>query len=512
MGRAGGLSTRPDRASLDRARSRGATAAVLVSLTTLLLGLGGAPARGVGSVVPAAPPAGAPSGGEIPIEVDASRIVGSLNRQLVGFGWHDGGAPLTTVEPLRPRLIRVDAALEQVSAGPEEPLALEPLLARVAAIRAIGAEPLVILSYMPAWLGEPVAWGRDPTRVRPYDLDAWQSVVHDVVRALATADAPTLRFEAWNEPDVPLFWQDLPSSWVDTVERSARAVAQVEQETGLDLAFGGAATAVPDPVYLEQFLERFRDPTLPLDFVSWHYYGNYPFFGPDGAEFDVTEPVQPVLGRQNPSATPAAFGYQVGFMRNLVDALLAGSGRAAPDLVLDEWNLSAAGFDLRHDTASNAAFAASVLSEMQGAGLDAAAFFRANDTRGVPGEHGAVRVDGERKPVWYAFDLWQRQADAVVSATFADARDGDLWAVATADATHIAVLLSTFRADPQATEPITVSIRVSGRTVAVVGAVVRRIDGAHPGGGPPEPVTQSAGAVVVTLPVPGVALVEIPII
>jgi hypothetical protein len=414
-------------------------------------------------------PAGA--GATTTLTVDLDAVVGSLNRELVGFGWHPGGPPLDAVAPLHPHVVRIDASLQDVSTGPDEPLVLEPLLEGVAAVRAIGAEPLVILSYLPAWLGEPVAFGRDPTRVRPADLDAWEDVVHDVVLALATAPAPAHRFEAWNEPDVPLFWQDTPAAWVDTVERSARAVAAVERETGVDLAFGGPATAFPDPAYLVPFLARFRDPALPLDFVSWHYYGNYPFLGPDGAEFAVTEPVHPVVGRRNPVASPASYPPQVAFVRELTATALAGSGRPAPELVLDEWNLSAGGLDVRHDGVEGAAFAAGVLVELQAAGLDAAAFYRAADTTGVPGGHGAVAVDGTRKPVWWTFDLWQQLRPVRVAVDGAD-RANRLWAVATTDGRTVAVLVAAF-------EGVERRVRVDFGA-PVRRATARRADGSRP--------------------------------
>lgn len=438
------------------------------------------------------------------VQVHLDQPLGPVRQELVGFGWHDGGAPLSTIATLDPHLVRIDASLEHVSTGPNDPLQLAPLLERVAQVRAVGGEPLVILSYLPAWLGAPGAYGRDPTRVRPSDPDVWERLVHDVVLALATAPAPALRFEAWNEPDVPLFWQDTPTAWVDTVERSARAVAAVERETGLDLAFGGPAVAVPDPVYLVPFLTRFRDPSLPLDFVSWHYYGNYPFFGPDGAEFSVTEAVQPVVGQRNPIASPAAYGYQIDFMRTLTELTLAGSGRAMPALILDEWNLSAAGFDRRHDTADNAAFAAGVLIEMQRTGLDAAGFFRANDTRGVPGEHGAVTVDGVLKPVWWAFDLWQRQATTAVATTGADDPTAGLWASAATEGTRVTVLLSSFRGTGDAATR-TVRVEVPGGATATV----RRIDGATPSATSVVPVEIVDGVVHIQLPTPGVALLEI---
>src|SRR5207237_4188824 len=169
------------------------------------------------------------------------------------------------------------------------------------------------------------------------------ALVHRVVLTLATAPAPALRFEAWNEPDIPIFWQDTPQAWVETVTRSARAVARVAHETGTHLAFGGQATAAPDPVYLGAFLRRFRDATLPLDFISWHWYGNDPFLGPAGQEPIVPpalSPIGPVINRPNPVASPASFGDQVPLMRQWTAADLAGSGRAVPPLLLDEWNVS----------------------------------------------------------------------------------------------------------------------------------------------------------------------------
>ena len=447
-------------------------------------------------------PARAQSAGVL--TVDAATEVGAINRDLVGLGVHAGGAPLSTVADLQPHLMRIDASLQDVSPSPGV-LRLDPLLARVAEARAIGAEPLVILSYMPAWLGAPNAFGRDPTRVKPADLDGWETVVHDVVRALATAPAPALRFEAWNEPDIPLFWQDTPLAFADTMVRSARAVARVEEETGLDLVFGGPALAVPDPVYLAPFLLAFRDASLPLDFVSWHYYGNLPFFGPDGTEFGETEAVQPVIGQQNPLTSPSAFGPQVDLMRTWTTAALAGSGRAAePSLLLDEWNLSSGGFDLRHDTNVGAAFDAGVLMELQDAGLDASSFFRANDTRTTGGDHGLVRTDGTKKPAWWTFWLWQQLAARQVPV--AGTSEG-LWAVASKDADRLTVLVASFSALQPASRVLDIDVSGLGWTPA--SATVRRVDGAHASAAAAEPVEVQGSRVTLPLPEQAVALVEL---
>ena len=446
------------------------------------------------------------------VAVDARARLGPVNRQLGGIGWtREGGPPLATVAELHPPLVRLDASLEQVSTSSNGPLHLDPLLADVARVRAIGAEPLVILCYTPGWLGAPNAHGRDPTKVKPADLDAWEQLVHRVVLALATAPAPALRFEAWNEPDIPIFWQDSPQAWADTVAATGRAVARVARETGRRLAFGGPATAFPDPVYLGVFLSRFRDRTLPLDFVSWHWYGNDPFFGPDGQEPIVPptlSPVAPVLNRRNPLASPSSFGDQVPFMRQWTAADLAGSGRAVPPLLLDEWNVSAGGFDHRHDTNEGAAFDAGVLSELQAAGVDAASFFRAGDSYGGhQGDWGLVTGDGQRKPAWWTFWLWGQQAPDVVEVTGASGDDG-LWATASAGRDRVTVLLSSFSASQPAARDVDLAISAlpwPGPTTATV----RRIDHDHPSAATAEPIAVSGGHVRVHLPAQAVAFVEL---
>lgn len=442
----------------------------------------------------------------VTLRVDAAASLGEVNKRLVGVGWHfNGSAPIASVADLKPGYVRIDASFEHIS--PERGvLHLDNLLARVAEIRAIGGEPLVILSYMPAWLGAPRAFGRDPTRVPPSDPAAWEQLVYDLVKALATADAPATVFEAWNEPDVPVFWQDLPTAWVDVAERSARAVARVERDTGVDLRFGGPAMAIPEPVYLATFLERFRKPDLPLDFVSWHYYGNYPFFGPDGQEFPGwTDLIYPVMGRQNPVATPRVYEWQVDMMRAWVQAGLAGSGKPMPELVLDEWNLSAAGYDRRHDTHEGAAFAASALVAMQDGGLDAGAFFKATDTADheSAGDHGLVTALHNRKPAWWSFWLWQQLASQRVAVSGAP---HDVFTIASRDAHRVTVLVASFSASHPKDRAVELVVDGAGPIAA---ARVRRIDAAHSAANNVEHLSVADGRVSLALPAQAVALVEL---
>ncbi|HVM40215.1 MAG TPA: hypothetical protein VM618_05480, partial [Acidimicrobiia bacterium] len=401
-----------------------------------------------------------------------------------------------------------------------------------------GAEPLVILSYMPPWLADHHGAfdPRDPTKIRPSDLDAWESLVREVVTTLATAAAPALRFEVWNEPDLPIFWQDSPDAFYAMALRTHAAVARVAFDTGLPLEVGGPATAFPDPAFMLPYLGAVRDAGLPLDFVSWHYYGNHPFLGPDGAEGIIPEPVlpaHPVIGRRNPVTTPGVYRTQVESVRAWTDAALAGSG-LDPELVIDEWNVSAGGFDQRHDTDEGAAFAAGVLTEMEAAGLDAADFYRASDDPslgpGRRGDWGLVDTEGRPKPSWWVFDAWRVTSEGpdgaasrlptslrlggVVSAMRTEVpQDGNgaagLFARATRrggdGAATVDVLLANFEANGGVDH--TVDVRVDGAECAPR-AVVRLLDGPDGDFDHARPLDALGGQLTLDLPPQSVAWVS----
>jgi hypothetical protein len=279
----------------------------------------------------------------------------------------------------------------------------------------------------------------------------------------------------WNEPDIPIFWQDTPAAFVDTAVRTHRAVTRVKAETSLPLQVGGPATAFPDPAFLFPYLGAVRAEGVGIDFVSWHYYGNYPFLGPDGAESIVPEilhPVLPVWGRRNPATTPSFYGDQIRGMRDWTQAALAGSG-LEPELWITEWNLSAGGLDVRHDSHEGAAFDAGVLIAMEREGLDGADFYRASNDPGEmrPGDWGLVTADGFRKPAWWVFEAWRATAGDRLAVTGDDPRGG-LSVRATSGPGRIDVLLASFVASGGA--PRDVDLRIDGTCTG--GAEVRRID------------------------------------
>jgi hypothetical protein len=193
-------------------------------------------------------------------------------------------------------------------------------------------------------------------------------------------------------------------------------------------------------------------------------------------------------------------------MRQWVDLGLAGVDRPPPALLLDEWNLSSGGFDRRHDDHEGAAFVAGVLAEMQAAELDGSSFFRANDTRTTPGDHGLVFVDGERKPAWWTFWLWQRLGSVRVAV---DGTDEGLWAVAARDPGRVSLLVASFSASQPQSHALDVGFEDLPFTPR--SATVRRIDGDHASAAAAEPLSLSTGgdSVQLELPAQAVALVEL---
>jgi hypothetical protein len=197
---------------------------------------------------------------------------------------------------------------------------------------------------------------------------------------------------------------------------------------------------------------------LPLDFISWHHYGNTPFLGPDGSEPlgppEVVAALEP-LHQRNPSTSPSHYADQVAAVRSWRDALYGDA--AKPELWIDEWNLSAGGFDLRHDGTAGAAFQAGVLVELQRSDLDRASVFRSVDPAYGPdvvpaepelyGGWGLVGRKGTVKPAWWAHRFWRDLGSDVLTFTSSDdSRLGVSGVLTRADAKHFVALVSNFQA------------------------------------------------------------------
>lgn len=389
---------------------------------------------------------------------------------------------------------RLDAGLDRLydcQSGQLQPAGLQALNDALDVMVAQNAEPIVILDYMPACLADTAPGDvRDPRLLPPRSAASWHQVVTELVTALgpgrrAAGKRPVRYFEAWNEPD-GLFWQGTMAQYVTDVEMpSGHAVAEVASASGLPLRYSVAATTFPDPAWQLPLLQAAVQAGIPVGFVSWHYYGNYPTLGPDGGEPGESPVLATLAGHANPAADPLSLGAGVHLMRQLVEPVL----HRVPELVLDEWNLSAGGFDLRHDTYIGAAFQAASLIELADAELDRALLYasvdvHSTDQAGRPlpvrhGDWGIVDRDGIRKPAWYAQQLFGRLGGRRLPV---DAHpQPDFWLAATRDPSYVHVLAAAFTAHPEPTAGHRLSVRLTHLTPGPHTVWSTRIDAEHLG-------------------------------
>lgn len=462
-------------------------------VAALTVGLLAVPALTVRAAAPRAPGAAASEPAEI--VVDAATQLGPTNPALRGMVWNTG--PIDGLIPIQPTGMRIDASLQSISTGPDA-LDLSRLLTKISEVRRTGAEPLVILSYMPRWLSSALPNDpRDATRVGPRDLEAWQRLIEQVVEGVALVPGGARRFEVWNEPNFPTFWQDTPAAFLQMAIRTHEAVAAVEsRHPGLDLEVGGPATALADLSFIAAYHTATTAAGQRPDFISWHWYGA---LGQDGNEGHFPDPVYAALTVQdNPFNTPMLFGPQVEAVRRLV-------GDDVP-LMINEWNVAGGGYDFRHDTHEGAAFHAGALTEMERAGLDEAFLYRAQDdpsNNGRIGDWGLVDAGGTPKPGWWVFDAWRRTDGTRIAASGDDPADG-FWARATRAEGRLDVILSSFSNLGAATR--TVTLRTPG--FAAHCSIVQTIDSPDDAfaGGIEAPV---AGDLTVNVPSPSVVWVRL---
>src|SRR5439155_319237 len=210
----------------------------------------------------------------------------------------------------------------------------------------IGAEASVIPDYMPpcpadTGPGDP----RDPTRLPPRDPAVWQDVITRLVTALGPGRAaagrqPARYFEVWNEPDWVFFQADEADFVTKVLLPAGRAVDGVARASRLDLRFGLCGCLFADPTWMVPLMTAARDASIPVGFLSWHYYGNYPFLGPDGLEPGFPSAAAPVLApgaRRKPAWYVQWLRQQLGPTRlatdqDVVNGVWTAAGKSADEV------------------------------------------------------------------------------------------------------------------------------------------------------------------------------------
>jgi hypothetical protein len=103
----------------------------------------------------------------------------------------------------------------------------------------------------------------------PNDLDAWATVIGDLVHHVKQRGYVVSRWSVWNEPDLgSAFWKGTTEQYLDLYAATARAIKAADPKAKV----GGPEIAHLDSTWIKDLFERARRDDLPLDFISFHDY------------------------------------------------------------------------------------------------------------------------------------------------------------------------------------------------------------------------------------------------
>lgn len=192
-----------------------------------------------------------------------------------------------------------------------------------------------------------------PSNKQPIgDLRKYEQVVENIVRhyVCGWGDGFENAIHYWEFGDQPdfglLHFSGAPTEFYDMYAAAARAVKRVSA----DIKFGGPCIAFPlnEGPFREGLLDFIKDQSLPLDFLSWMWYGDN-------------------------SRDPLDFRRVAAEVRRVLDQY----GFKDTRLLLSYWSMTGIP-TAKFEDAENAAFIAAAAVYMQDSEVDEAIFFRAD--------------------------------------------------------------------------------------------------------------------------------------
>ncbi|OUI77849.1 glycoside hydrolase family 39, partial [Commensalibacter intestini] len=190
----------------------------------------------------------------------------------------------------------------------------------------------------------------------PANFDIYAALVGEVVRRYGVnyqavgLPRKITYWEIWNEPDLTFFWNNNnPQVYYEFYAKVARMIKSIDPSAKV----GGCGVANgynPGGAYLDGLLNYCKTTNTPIDFLSWHYYGN------------ITADPQNVI--------------DVG---NAIQTSLNKYGYGNIESLCTEWNSSPFGklYTMSNvQSATNAAYIASTLICMQYCKTDKAYYYR----------------------------------------------------------------------------------------------------------------------------------------
>jgi len=384
-----------------------------------------------------------------------------------------------------------------------------------------GVRPFVEISFMPKKLAlrqdvHPFWYHQIVSP--PKDYQKWDDLIRAFAQHLVDRygieEVSQWYFEVWNEPNID-FWSGDPkqATYFELYDHTARALKSVSER----LRVGGPATSSAH--WVDDFLRHAVAANVPTDFVSSHGYGD--------------DTVQDSFGTNEDIPKDQRVCRAIEKVHNQI----AASGRPNLPLMWTEWNVPSFGPLHARDTIYVGAALAEDIRECVGL-VDMMSYWTFSDVfeetgpkrEPFNGGFGLIAMGGIRKPSYAAFALLHRLGDEMIpqkapGVLVTRRSDGAL------------VIAAWNLVDPDKTGPAkTVEFEIRG--VAADSRIrVSRVDEDHGNslakyramGSPRYPTAEqvrelnraaeippaeemrlSKGAVKVSLPVNGVALIELP--
>lgn len=138
-------------------------------------------------------------------------------------------------------------------------------------ILATGAKPFLSLSYMP-----PVMAKDSNITSYPLNWDEWKLLVQKTIEHYSGKDNLNLEevyYEVWNEPDLFGRFQIGRGEKDYLTLYTYAAHGALNAQNANKFYFGGPATTGAYPAWFTTLISYTERNNLPLDFISWHYYG-----------------------------------------------------------------------------------------------------------------------------------------------------------------------------------------------------------------------------------------------
>ena len=272
----------------------------------------------------------------------------------------------------------------------------------------------------------------------PEDYDKWADICCGIIRhynhGWANGFHYNIRYwEIWNEPDIkPSCWTGTDEQFLDLYNTAAKKI----KEEFPDVKIGGPALASPVDIkngdivaseLADEFLTSCRRNSVPLDFFSWHKYGNNPWESARQATHVLT-----ILDRNGFTDTESHMNEWNLIPDNNWSALMTEQGTVRAQAYSDQSGIK------------GAAFIASVLMLLQDEPLDMANFYTT-----TAGLFGIFSEYGEPHKAYYALKAFTELLETPVRIeTNYDWQDGIVFCCGTNDEhSGLTVLASNFRND-----------------------------------------------------------------